>query len=68
MKLTTGEDQWTEIQAHTGTHIKSAPWAVMLAVAALVGDEDITGSWTAYQPNEPQATPPGRNTSRPPHG
>jgi hypothetical protein len=54
MKLTTSEDRWTNIQAHTGTHVKSAPWAVLLAVAALVGDKDITGSWATYQPNEPE--------------
>jgi hypothetical protein len=54
MKPNTNEDQWTALRPHTGTHAKSAPWAVLLAVAALVGDEDITGSWTDYQPNEPE--------------
>ena len=58
MKLAANDDRWTDLQAHTGTHAKSAPWPVLLAVAVLVGDEDITGSWTAYQPNEPE----GRTT------
>ena len=58
MKLAANEDRWTDLQAHTGTHAKSAPWSVLLAVAALVGDEGIAGSWTAYQPNEPE----GRTT------
>jgi hypothetical protein len=54
MKLTTDEDRWDDLRAHTGTHAKSAPWAVMLAVAALISDDEIKASWTVYEPNEPE--------------
>jgi hypothetical protein len=54
MKLTTAADRWDDLRAHTGTHVKSAPWAVILAVAALVGDDEIKASWTLYEPDQPE--------------
>jgi hypothetical protein len=54
MKLTTDEERWSAILAHTKTPVSDPPWAMILAVAALLGDEKIEGSWVTFKPAEPE--------------
>ncbi|WP_139830662.1 hypothetical protein [Mycobacterium paraense] len=54
MKLTTDETQWADLMAHTKTRVSDPPLAVVLAVAALLDDEKIKGSWVTFKPAEPE--------------
>lgn len=45
MKLTTGEDHWSQVSTHCfARNSNGAPWRVQLHVAALVGNHRIVGS------------------------
>jgi hypothetical protein len=54
MKISNEESQWSSLTAHTATSLTRAPMAVHLAVAALLGDDEIKGSWAIYKPAEPE--------------
>lgn len=58
MELTTSEDRWSDLLTHTKTRVSDPPWAVILAVVALLGDDEIKGSWSICKPAEP----PGHTT------
>ncbi|MGV0068561.1 hypothetical protein ACRU44_12600 [Mycobacterium colombiense] len=54
MKLSTDETRWADLIAHTKTRVSDPPFAVVLAVAALLGDDEIKGSWATFKPAEPE--------------
>lgn len=58
MRVKGDEEYWKEMKRRTSSEVSAPPWAVMLAAAALVGDQAIVGSWTVYEPTKP----PGSST------
>jgi hypothetical protein len=53
MKLIADEARWADLMTHTKTRVSDPPWAVVLAVAAHLGGEEIKGSWVTFRPAEP---------------
>lgn len=53
MQVSQPESYWQTLIPHLKTSTAKPPWAVTYAVAALLGDEEVTGSWSVYKPEEP---------------
>ncbi|MGH3576294.1 MAG: hypothetical protein ACRDU0_01860 [Mycobacterium sp.] len=56
MRVKVDEEYWAALKRHTGTRDRSAPFAVMLMVAALLGDDKVKASWAAFEPADTPAT------------
>lgn len=56
MQISQPETYWDTVRRHTRTLNAKAPWPVVYAVAALLGEYKIKvkGSWTLYKPQEPK--------------
>jgi hypothetical protein len=53
MRVSQPKSYWDTLMSHVKTSNAKPPWAVIYAVAALLGDDEIKGSWMVYKPEEP---------------